>query len=253
MFHGGRRKKPAFTVSCNAKAIIHGNMGPDSDKKATLLAYEFKFNSYRGARLKHADILFEFHAASGQAGGPSVLLVRPQGLYKMETTKEDQSSKRGIELSGGPKLPVADIGLKLSGEEEVAKAQEYHTVVTGDNPQSDMWGNYYAARFSLSENQSQKSGIPSKLVACILLERDDDKDFTCVPYIKVTPDFKSTVASLLSFRQPDDPVLFSVDEPALNKLDGEVDIDEDNLGGTDVDSIWDCTSFINYTRSVKQS
>ncbi|KAL7905887.1 hypothetical protein GGI35DRAFT_459545 [Trichoderma velutinum] len=252
-FRGGSKRRPAFTVSCNARAIIHGEMGPSSDKHATLLVYEFKFNSYRGARIKEADVLFEFHAMKGQAGGPSVHSVAPYGLHKMEETTQSESSTHGLELSVGPSIPAVDVGLTLSGEASVEKVTKHYTVVTGDNPQSDDWGNYFQARFFLSENKSQASGIPSKFCACILLERDDDEDFVCVPYLKVTPNFTTMVTSLFSSREPDDPIIFSVAEPPLNELDARVDIDVDNLGATDLDQLWDCTTYTKYGQSVKQS
>jgi hypothetical protein len=228
-------------------------MGPSSEKHATLLVYEFKFNSYRGARIKEADILFEFHAIKGQAGGPSVRQVTPYGLHKMQETLQSESSKQGLELTVGPNIPAVNVGLTLSGEATTEKVTKHYTVVTGDNPQSDDWGNYFQARFFLSENKSQASGIPSKFCACILLERDDDEDFICVPYLKVTPNFTTMVTSLFSSREPDDPIIFSVAEPPLNELDGVVDIDLDNLGATDLDKLWDCTAYNEYGQSVKQS
>ncbi|KAL9473841.1 hypothetical protein ACSS6W_008221 [Trichoderma asperelloides] len=251
-FRGGSKKRPAFTVSCNAKAIIHGEMGPSSEKHATLLVYEFKFNSYRGARIKEADVLFEFHAMKGRAGGPSVRRVAPYGQHKMQETQQSESSKHGLELTVGPNIPAVNVGLTLSGEATVDKVTKHYTEVTGDNPQSDDWGNYFQARFFLSENKSQASGIPAKLCACILLERDDDEDFICAPYLKVTPNFTTMVTSLFSTREPDDPIIFSVAEPPFNELDTMVDIDVDNLGATDLDQLWDCTAYTEYGHSVKQ-
>ena len=158
-------------------------MGPPSKKQATLLVYEFKFNSYRGTRIKEANILFEFHPKEGQTGGPSVAQVKPRGLHKMEETSQNEASNMGLELNIGSKFSVVDAGLKIASEESVEQVAKHHTVITGDNPQSDDWGNFFQARFSLSENKSQKSGIASELIACILLERDHDEDFVCVPYI----------------------------------------------------------------------
>ncbi|KAL7898251.1 hypothetical protein HDV63DRAFT_374766 [Trichoderma sp. SZMC 28014] len=251
-FRGGSEKRPAFTVSCNALAIIHGEMSSSSEKHATLLVYEFKFHSYKGARIKEADVLFEFHAMKGQAGGPSVRQVAPYGQHKMQETLQSQSSKHGLEVKVGPNNPVIDAGLTLSGESTAEKVTKHYTVVTGDNPQSDDWGNYFQARFFLSENESQASGIPSKLRACILLERDDDEDFICVPYLKVTPNFKTMVTSLFSSREPDEPIIFSVTEPSFNELNTTVDIDINNLIATDLDRLWDCTAYTEYGQSVKQ-
>jgi len=240
-------------VSCNAKAIIHGEMGPPSKKQATLLVYEFKFYSYKGTRIKEADILFEFHPKEGQPGGPSVAQVKPRGLHKMEETTQKETSKLGLEVNVGPKIPPVDAGLKLADDESVEKVTKHHTVITGDNPQSDDWGNFLQARFFLSENKSQKSGIPSELTVCILLERDNDEDFVCNPYIEATPNLTTVVTSLFSSRAPDEEILFSVKETPFNELDGKVDINRNNLGATDLDKLWDCTMYNEYGGAIKPS
>ena len=228
-------------------------MEPSSTKQATLLVYEFKFNSYRGARIKEANILFEFHPAERQSGGPSVSQVRPRGVHKMEQTTQKEKSKLGIELSVIPQFPRGSAGLELANDESVEKVTNDYTVVTGDNPQSDDWGNFYQARFTFSENQSRKTGIPCELTACILLERDDDQDFGCRPYVEVKPDFATMIRSLFSTRAADDPILFSVEEAPFNELDGQVDIDINNLGAIDLDMLWDCTMYSNYSEAVKSS
>ncbi|KAL4946324.1 hypothetical protein BDV06DRAFT_136371 [Aspergillus oleicola] len=248
-FRGGPRKKPAFTTSCNAKAMIHGEMGGDSGKFATLLVYEFKFRSYKGARLKEADILFEFKPRSGATGSISVAEVRPSGVHKME--KSEQTEGHGVYAGANGALLQA-VGLEAGADSWVEKVAKYHTVITGDRPQDD-WGDYYEARFSLTENKSQEDGIPSSLTVCILLERDDDCDFVCIPTISVKPNFVTTVATLFSSRDPDDPVYFSVGESPFNLLDGHVTVDKNNLGATDLDSLWDCTMYNDYQGAIKPS
>ncbi|KAL2838255.1 hypothetical protein BJY01DRAFT_237555 [Aspergillus pseudoustus] len=239
VFQAGRQRKPAFTVSCNAKAMIHGKVRPDSSKSATLLVYEFKFRSYRGTRLKEANILFEFKRLLGETSGIKVAKVRPDGVFKMEKSEQTE----GIGTNAGINVPVLQfIGVEAGVEHSTEKIAMYHTVLTGDNPQN-MWGDYHRAHFTLSENKSRNDGIPSMLTVCILLERDDDQDFLCVPYVNVTPDFKTTVATLFSTREPDHPVLFSVDEGAFNLLDKDIKIDMSSLESTEWDKIWGCTMY----------
>ncbi|KAL4925443.1 uncharacterized protein BDV17DRAFT_283986 [Aspergillus undulatus] len=246
---GGPRKRPVFTVSCNAKAMIHGEMGGGSSKMATLLVYEFKFRSYRGARLKEADILFEFKPQPGATGGISVAKVRPDGIHKMEKTEQSESHGLWAGVNGAA---LQAVGLEAGAEHSVEKVAKYHTVVTGDRPQDD-WGDYYEAHFSLSENKSQGDGIPSVLTACILLARDNDDDFACVPTISVKPNFMTSVATLFSARDKDDPVVFSVEEPRFDLLGDRVEIDSSNLGSVDLDKLWDCTMYSDYREAIKPS
>lgn len=257
VFQAGPRKKPAFTVSCNAKAMIHGKLGGSSSKMATLLVYEFIFRSYRGARLKEADILFEFKPQLGATGGISVAKVRPDGVHKMEKTEQKEGNGIHAGVNGGF---MQFIGLEAGVDNSIEKVAEYHTVITGDRPQDTVWGTYYEARFSLRENKSRKDGIPTKLTACILLERDDDQDFVCVPTISVEPNFLTTVATLFSTRDPDDPVYFRVVEDPFDPLDllkeeggRDAKIDRLNLGAADFDALWDCTMYNDYHGAIKPS
>lgn len=92
-FQGGSRKKPAFTVTCHAKAMIHGTMGGGSGKRASLLVYELKFLSRRGGtRIKEADVLFEFKKASETSLAPEVA-VRAHFLTALVQTAHSAHPK----------------------------------------------------------------------------------------------------------------------------------------------------------------
>ncbi|OAG40478.1 hypothetical protein AYO21_05378 [Fonsecaea monophora] len=249
VIRGGSGRKPVFTVSCNAKVMIHGTMGPSTQKPATLLVYEFKFNSYRGKRIKEADITFEFRPREGKPGGPSVKHVWPQGLYKMEETTQKDTSEWGAGIA--PKFAAIDPGVNMTWKGSIDKESKHHTVVSGDNPQDPDWGDFFQARFFLSENKSQSSGIPNKFTACILLQRPDDADFECVPYITVTPAFSTMVASLFSNRPPDDPIVFSIGEDPVNETDPSVEIVRENLAATQFEKLWGCTLYTQYDEAVK--
>lgn len=233
--------------------MIHGRLSADSDKRATLLVYDLTFLSRRGTRIKGADILFEFRSLSKHAGAvsPTVAEVRPKGQSRMGETIQNQASKLGISFNIGPSIPGIDTGLTTSGEQNISKDVKFHTTVTGDNPADLEWGDHYQARFTLAENESQQSGIPTQLTVVMLLERDTDDDFEMVPQIEVTPNFTSMITSLGSTRSSDDPIAFSVQEPPYNRLDDAVKIDADNLGATNLDNLWICTMYTLYSNAVK--
>ncbi|GKZ72723.1 hypothetical protein AnigIFM60653_007802 [Aspergillus niger] len=243
VFHAGPRRKSAFAVSCNATAMVHGLMGGESLKKATLLVYEFKFRSYRGARLKGADITFEFQPQPGGTGRVEIVKVRPERPYTAQESEQTVGNGIKAGVNGGF---MQAVGLELGAEHSVEKVAKFYTVVTGDRQQND-WGEYDQARFSLSENKSQQDGIPSTLTACILLERDDE-EFVCVPSISVEPDFRTTVATLFSTRDPDDPVYFDGNSPPFDRREQEnrIAIDPANLGATDLDQLWGFSMFHKY-------
>lgn len=246
-FQGGRdKRRPAFTVSCNALAMIHGQMGPHSPKQGTLLVYEFKFNSYRGTRIKNADIVFEFRPQPGWPESIAVADLRPNMETRMAETEQTVTD----EINARVGTEGMQIGMQLGGKHSIQRVKTYHTVVIGDNPQ-DAWGNRYTARFSLAENPSRKDGIITRLRTAILLEREGDENFFCHPCIKVEPNFSAYVATLGTTRDPDDPIQFSVKQPPFNLLKNDVSIDQNNLKAANLDALSECTFYHLYEGAVK--
>lgn len=141
---------------------------------------------------------------------------------------------------------------KISTEKEVEKTTTHAAEITGDNPFDD-WGNYFLARWSLKENDSQKNGIVALLRACILLTRDNDEEFYCIPSIEVKPNLKARLGSLFSSRTLDDPVRLDPEYDPYNMLDGDVKIDRWNLGAVNLDGMWDCTFHKMFGEAVKVS
>lgn len=253
-FGAGRRKRPAFHVSCTAKVIVHGTLKEDSEERATLLIYDFEFFSYRSARIKEANILFEFQPRPGRiGGGPIVQKIAPYATHVlMQTT---QTETRTIALDGGVSGgAIVDINANLSAEKSVEKTTTWAAQITGARPFDD-WGNYMVAQWSLKENASQQNGIVSLFRTCILLTRDDDEQFCCIPSIEVKPDVKSQVLSLFSSRAPDDPIVFDPAYDPYNVLEGGVEIDEQNLGAVaeGFDGLWDCTFHKTFGDAVQES
>ncbi|KAL1864708.1 hypothetical protein Daus18300_007510 [Diaporthe australafricana] len=234
--------------------MIHGAVAGNHGKSATLLVYELKFLSRRGTRIKEADILFEFKKASDTSLGPQVSEIRPDGVFKMEETLQNEASNQSLSFNVGPDMPGVDAGMNLSREQSKSKEKKYYTTIVGENPPDLDFGYHTQARFRLEENKSQETGIPSAITVAILLEREDDEDFVMLPHIEVTPNFKFTtlITSLTSSRSTDDPIFFSVREPLLNDLTPSVSIDENKLELVNLDDLWDCTLFNSYGRAIKK-
>ncbi|KAJ4320187.1 hypothetical protein N0V84_005972 [Fusarium piperis] len=255
-FGYGSKKKPAFRVSCTARAIVHGTLDDMSKTKATLLIYDFSFFSYRKTRIKNASICFEFEKAAENRGsqfiGPKVAKVAPYGKHVMMQTTETVTRKVVLEtgISGGA---VATANAKGATEISVEKTTTHETKITGDNPCDD-WGNYFISNWSLDENESQNNGIVSLLRTCILLTRDSDEVFNCIPSIKVTPNFTAWLGSLVSLRPPDDPVILDPKCEPYITLEGDdaKKIDVDNLG-VGLDGLWDCTFHSTFGEAEKVS
>ncbi|KAK7422548.1 hypothetical protein QQX98_001571 [Neonectria punicea] len=251
-FGSGSRKKPAFNVSCTAKAIIHGNLDQISNTPATLLVYDFSFFSYRSTRIKDARISFEFQPKKDGTGvGPTVKKVAPFAKHVMMQTTETKTRNvtTGGGITGGT---VVSANATVNAETSVEKTTTHAAEIIGNNPFDD-WGNHFLAQWFLKENESQKSGIVSILRTCILLTRPDDEEFCCVPSIEVTPNFKTWLGTLVSCRAPDDPIIFDPEYDVYNVLEGRPQIDRLNLGTENLDDLWDCTFHQTFEEAVKVS
>lgn len=251
MFRSGSRKRPAFYVQCVARAIIHGTLTPESDQRATLLVYDFRFLSYRGTRIKDATINFDFLPSAGSppGSGPSVRKVGPDERYSMMETTQLENLKKTFKLGiNGGAVPVnGEAGVESSVEKTVTFAAE----ITGSRP-FDEWGNYFQAQWALQENRSQSNGIVSHLRTCVLLTRENDNDFDCVPYVRITPNLTTRLVSLGSVRSQDEAIPFDPSYEPYNDLDQGESIDRWNLASVDLNKLWDFTFWTSYGKAIKQ-
>lgn len=252
MFHSGSRKRPAFHVQSVARAIIHGTLARGSAQRATLLVYDFQFLSYRGTRIKDASICFDFLPSAGSppGSGPSVKKVGPDERYSMMETTQLESLKKTAKLgisAGTVVSPNGEVGVESSVEKTVTFAAE----IIGSRP-FDEWGNYFQAQWALQENSSQANGIVSRLRTCVLLTRENDNDFDCVPYIRITPNLTTRLVSLGSVRSRDEAIPFDPSYEPYNDLEGGEPIDRWDLGSVDMTKLWDFTFWTSYGTAVKQ-
>ncbi|AEO54667.1 hypothetical protein MYCTH_2123570 [Thermothelomyces thermophilus ATCC 42464] len=82
-YSSGSRRRPAFFVGCEAKAIVHGTLSRVSGTRSTLLVYGFCFLSYprswEGCRVGGGGII-------GQAGGKFAKTIEQTETYAAEVT-----------------------------------------------------------------------------------------------------------------------------------------------------------------------
>jgi len=248
-FGAGSKKKPAFHVGCTAVAIIHGTLDDTSKKPASLLVYDFSFFSYRSTRIKDATVIFEFQGKKGPgAGDVTVKKVAPYARQSMMQTTQTETFKLGAQIGAS----FAGANANVSPERTVEKTTTHAMEITGDYPCDDS-GNYQIAQWLLNENKSQHNGIVSLLRTCVLLTRDTDDEFRCIPSIEATPDFKTALGSLFSSRTPDDDIIYDPEYEPYNMLEGGVEIDRLNLGRVVLNDLWDCTFQTNFGEAVKVS
>ncbi|KAI0154853.1 hypothetical protein GGR57DRAFT_511818 [Xylariaceae sp. FL1272] len=226
-YRGGRKKRPAFNIGAEAKAIVHGTSDPLSRQSATLLIYDFKFFSHRSTRIKDASISFEFKSKRGSRNPPpTVAVVAPYAKHVMIRTTETSTRTLGV-----------------------AAGVQGGSLVNGN---ADAHGDWTVEKIRPIMLRLSKSGVVSLFRACILLIRQDNEDFYLYPTIKVTPDLKTQLQQpLFGFRRPDDPIKIVPTRPAVNKSIGKTITGSDLI--SEMNDVWDCTFYHTFEDAVKSS
>lgn len=229
-------------------------MDQTSGTLATLLVYDFEFASRRSsARIKEAEIDFLFQPGKGNNAGPLVAAVKPKGTHTMNDTEEKNTRSLAVEGSLGANIAGSDIGAKITPSTTTEKTTTHATAVVGSTPANEH-GDCLNARWSLLENGSQENGIPTFLRVVILLRRDDHAEFVCIPSIEAKLDLKSRLYTLLSSEVPDDAITFDPEyEPFIDEKEIKVEIDPENLGALDLDTLWDITFHNRFGQPIKPS
>lgn len=229
-------------------------MDEASGTPATLLVYDFEFASRRSsARIKEAEIDFLFQPAKGNSAGPLVAAVKPKRTHNMIDTEEKNTSSLAVEGSLGANIAGSDLGAKITPSKTTEKTTTHATVVVGSTPANE-YGDCLNARWSLLENSSQENGIPTFLRVAILLRRDNQAEFVCVPSIEAKLNLKSRLYTLLSSEVPDDAITFDPEyEPFIDEKEIKVEIDPENLGALDLDTLWDITFNNRFGQPIKPS
>ncbi|KAI1635752.1 hypothetical protein F4809DRAFT_642243 [Biscogniauxia mediterranea] len=246
---GGRRDRPSTSALLPKLSFTEHWTKPQ--KLLLPSVYDFTFLSHRSTRIKDANISFEFKAKRGSTSlGPTVINVAPYAKHIMMRTTETVTRTVGGDFGvQAGTVVTGDAG--IHGEKSVEKITTHAAEVVGNNP-ADEWSNRFLAQWSLSENDSQMSGIVSLFRSCILLTRDNDEEFYLYPTVEVTPDLKTQLKTpLWGFRRADDPIKIVPTSTEVNRLEGN-DISSSNLG-SGLSNLWDCTFYATFENAMKAS
>lgn len=218
-------RKGALDIRCTCLDVIHGLVSPEAEEFATLIVLKFKFDSRKTARrISAVNITLQF--APEQPGDPEpvVFQIAPYDSMVMVETKqtEDEKSSASVKL-GAPPLAGVELGTDLGWEKSVNRETTDATKVIGS---IDLLGRNYgeadSASWTLLENSTTETGVPTTMRTAILLKRQDEKPFRCDFKIEAKVDPMSSIErklqKLFGGRPKDDPLLFDPQLPPTNKL-----------------------------------
>jgi hypothetical protein len=218
--------------------VVHGRYGSfdgddeDDETPATIILLDFAFSSSKiGRRIKAAQITFQFKGeAEDGEDSPSVARIEPCGSFVMEETTRsvDTTISAGVDV-GAPPIAGFQAGAHLGWERTTTKTSPDCIRLEGKKHQLGKdYGDDDAATWTLLENATDKTGIPSSLRTVILLKRRYDGPFRCTFSLKLEVDTKTSLENALGAvfgkRVIDDPVLFDPARKPTNRQINKYDI-----------------------------
>lgn len=210
-------------AQCRMVNVVHGRLGPlegyedDEDARATLIILDFTFDNRQNARrIKSVKTLFHFQAKDGEETDPTVARIDPDGRFEqLETSRPvDTTTKLGLQI-GAPPIVGFQASTQVGWERSTSKVKQDSTVLVGrkhlHGSERD-FGEDNAASWTMLENSTEKTGVPTSMRASILLKRDNDLPFQCLFSLKLEVDMKSAfetaINSVFGQKLIDDPILF---------------------------------------------
>lgn len=236
------QRKGAVDVKCTCVDVVHGQWGPaEPSARATLVVLLFRFDPRKRARrIASANIEFKFFDGQGRhRKNPEVREISLNDSFSLVPTRRTESVTKGAEGTlGGDAFGAALTGT-VKWERTIGQETSDATHVVGSIDRLDApFGPSNAATWTLTENESVKTGVPAAMRVGVLLKRSTDDDFKCTVKLVTEVDVKTRMEQMFGGREPDDPILFRTSLPSTDRL---MKYDVANLGGFDLSKVEDVT------------
>ncbi|KAL9473682.1 hypothetical protein ACSS6W_008062 [Trichoderma asperelloides] len=211
----------AIDITCELEKVIHGALSADSDYYATLMVMRWDFQPRNGRRISEATIELLFQDAS-DGGSIQSNAITSGGYTKVGTSQ------------------MADINFGYKWEKTVIKETSDAITLSGGRRLVNNRPPNRIAKWTISENETQPTGIPASLKIAVLVSREDQKKFYCKPALTCKTDKRTATESLFRKIPKDDHIIFQpMPHEAGTYPNKNVIYGDTELGKTDLDKIGD--------------
>ncbi|KAF2269527.1 hypothetical protein CC78DRAFT_612482 [Lojkania enalia] len=202
--------------------VVHGKLSPSGDD-GSILVTDFHFlPSKNSRRFKYAAVTMRFESDDPSVADVEVLDIAPKGHQSLlPTTKTVELTRSANANISSGTIVNAEAGLGWELKESTEK--QHQTTLSGTiRLEGRPYGGKNTARWTMSENKSQKAGIPTLLRTVTLLRRKQKKEgqvarFQAEVDIKCSVDFASSLEEgmdgLFGRIPKDDAVIFDPNQP----------------------------------------
>lgn len=232
----GLQRTGAIDVTCTLERVVHGIMAADSDRYATLMVMQWLFQPKSSRRISEATIELQFN---GGPGGDDIEVEDISFLdtYSLLLTTQEESITQGGEATAGV-AQFASLSATGKWEKKVTKTTSHAITLTGGKRLLFNRPPNRIATWTLSENPSQRAGIPASLKVAVLVSREDRDLFSCNLSFTCKTDWATAAQSLFRKIPQDDPIIFQPDpHDKGTRPNKNVAYGDDELGSVDLDSL----------------
>lgn len=241
----------AINITCDIEKVVHGAMADDSDRYATLMVMRWYFQPKGGRRISEATIELTFESVSGGIDDIEVEGISFQDTYSLMPTTQQESITKGGDASIGIEH-LANLTLSGKWEKSINAQTSDAITLSGQRLLVNNLPPKRIATWTLSENQSQPTGIPAFLKVAVRISRQDQGKFFCRLAFTCKTDLRTAAESLFKKIPKDDPIIFQANPhdkgtlPNRNVLYGH-----NSLGSENLDELCDVTFRTTITNAQK--
>lgn len=221
----------AIDITCSLEKVVHGAISADSDRYASLIVMQWFFQPKGSRRISEATIELLFESNDDI----EVEKISFLGTYDLMPTKQDESVTKGVDASIGIQQ-FANLSLAGKWEKTTATTISDAVRLSGGMRLVNNRPPNRIATWTISENHSQPTGIPSSLKVAVLVSREDQEKFLCRIALACQTDRKTAAQSLFKKIPKDDPIIFQPNPLDKGKRPNKnVAYGHDELGSVDLD------------------
>lgn len=230
------QRSGAIDISCKLDKVIHGAMSADSDYYATLLVLRWSFQAKNKRRISEANIELLFEPGPGGEDVEVEKISFEGDSYSLMPITQQESITKGGEASVGVEQ-FASVGLTGKWEKTTSSEKTYAATLYGVKQVVNNLPPYRVAKWTLSENEAQLTGIPATLKVAVLVSRQDREKFSCKIGFSCKTDWKSSTQSFFKKIPKDDPIIFQPDpRDKGTRPNKNVSYDNDELQSEDLEN-----------------
>ncbi|KAF4969887.1 hypothetical protein FSARC_2983 [Fusarium sarcochroum] len=229
-----QRTSPGMITRCTMIDAVHGAMSADSDFWATLLVFQFRFDPQgRHSRVSEAKVELHFDVSDANNTLPEVEAVSYDGHYSLLPSTHSETLATSASAGVGVSY-VAELNASVGWERAVTIERPDATTISGGKLMKDNRLPHRVAEWTLMENKTLETGVPTSVQVAIRIKRRDEAIFTCIPKLRCKTHERRSLRSFFGGVPEVDPVLLKPDMKPTNRLRV---YDTEELGSVDLQEL----------------